>query len=113
MGKYQLGEFEEAVLLTIGVLYEDAYGVSIKLAIEEKMNRNVSVGALQSALKRLEEKGYVTSSEGETTSERGGRPKKYFAITDTGKRTIKYTHQIRNELYDQIPRVVLTLKGEL
>ncbi|MEO1253614.1 MAG: PadR family transcriptional regulator, partial [Bacteroidota bacterium] len=64
MGKYQLGEFEEIVLLTVGVLYGDAYGVSIKLAIEEKLSRKVSVGALQSALKRLEEKSYLTSKEG-------------------------------------------------
>lgn len=113
MGKYQLGEFEEIVLLTIGVLYEDAYGVSIKLAIEEKMNRNVSVGALQSALKRLEEKGYVSSNEGETTSERGGRPKKYFVLTDAGKRAIEYTRQMRNQLYDQIPKIALSLKGDL
>lgn len=113
MGKYQLGEFEEIVLLTIGVLYEDAYGVSIKLAIEDKMNRSVSVGALQSALKRLEEKGYVSSKEGEATTDRGGRPKKYFTLTDTGKRAIEYTRQVRNQLYDQIPKIALTLKGEL
>lgn len=113
MGKYQLGEFEEIVLLTIGVLYEDAYGVSIKLAIEEKLNRNVSVGALQSALKRLTDKGYVISKEGESTTERGGRPKKYFTLTDTGKNAIEFTRQIRNELYDQIPRIALSVKGEL
>ncbi len=113
MGKYQLGEFEEIVLLTIGVLYEDAYGVSIKLVIEEKLKRNVSVGALQSALKRLGDKGYVSSTEGESTSERGGRPKKYFVLTDTGKRAIEYSRQVRNDLYDQIPKVALSLKGEL
>ena len=67
MGKYQLGEFEEIVLLTVGVLFGDAYGVSIKLSIEEKLKRSVSVGALQSALKRLEQKGYISSKEGEST----------------------------------------------
>ncbi|MEM8569253.1 MAG: PadR family transcriptional regulator, partial [Bacteroidota bacterium] len=57
MKKYQLGEFEEVVMLTVGVLYGEAYGVSIKNDIETRLNRNVSVGALQSALKRLENKG--------------------------------------------------------
>ena len=110
MGKYQLGEFEEIVLLTVGVLYGDAYGVSIKLAIEEKLKRKVSVGALQSALKRLEEKNYLTSKEGESTSERGGRPKLYFTLTATGKDAIEHARQIRNQLYSEIPRVVLDLK---
>ena len=51
MKKYQLGEFEEIVLLTVGVLYNDAYGVSIKDEIEKRLERKVSVGALQSALR--------------------------------------------------------------
>ncbi len=110
MGKYQLGEFEEIVLLTVGVLYGEAYGVSIKLSIEEKLNRKVSVGALQSALKRLEEKGYLTSKEGESTSERGGRPKLYFTLTPAGKDAIEYAREVRNQLYNQIPKVALDLK---
>jgi PadR family transcriptional regulator, regulatory protein PadR len=81
MKKYQLGEFEEVVMLTVGILYNDAYGVSIKKEIEQRLSRKVSVGALQSALKRLEDKGYLKSHEGETTQERAGRPKRYFVIT--------------------------------
>ncbi|MEM6737508.1 MAG: PadR family transcriptional regulator [Bacteroidota bacterium] len=110
MGKYHLGEFEEIVLLTVGILYGDAYGVSIKNEIEEKLNRKVSVGALQSALKRLEEKGYLTSKEGESTSERGGRPKLYFTLTRSGRDAIEYARELRNQLYSRIPKVALDLK---
>ena len=78
MKKYQLGEFEEVVMLTVGILYKEAYGVSIKKEIESRLKRNVSVGALQTALKSLEDKGYLKSHEGEATEERAGRPKKYF-----------------------------------
>ena len=106
MGKYQLGEFEEIVLLTVGVLYDEAYGVSIKFSIEERLKRSVSVGALQSALKRLEQKGYVTSQTGEVTNDRGGRPKRYFELTDAGKEAIQYAREIRNQLYSEIPSVV-------
>src|SRR5258706_11952473 len=67
MKKYQLGEFEEVVLLTVGVLYDEAYGVSIKKEIEARLSRGVSVGALQTALKRLEDKGYLKSRDGEAT----------------------------------------------
>ena len=48
MKKYPLGEFEEIVLLTVGVLYDEAYGVAIKDELEKRLERKVSVGALQS-----------------------------------------------------------------
>ncbi len=109
MGKYQLGEFEEIVLLTVGVLYNQAYGVSIKHAIEQRLNRTVSVGALQSALQRLEKKGYLASRAGEATSDRGGRPRRYFQLTATGTAAIEYARDVRNQLYNEIPRIALTI----
>lgn len=105
MKKYQLGEFEEVVMLTVGVLYNEAYGVSIKKEIETRLSRNVSVGALQTALKRLEDKGYLKSHEGEATAERAGRPKKYFQITALGKRALEYSKETREELWKAIPKV--------
>jgi PadR family transcriptional regulator, regulatory protein PadR len=110
MSKYQLGEFEEVVMLTVGVLYGNAYGFSIKQEIEERLERKVSVGALQSALKRLESKGYLSSREGESSSERGGRPKLYFEITAYGKGAIEETRARRNQLYNDIPRIAFDLK---
>jgi PadR family transcriptional regulator, regulatory protein PadR len=110
MKKYQLGEFEEIVILTVGVLYEEAYGVSIKKEIETRLARKVSVGALQSALKRLEEKGFLKSREGESTQERAGRPKRYFSITAYGKKAMEYTRSTRNELWEAIPKMALNLK---
>lgn len=110
MKKYQLGEFEEIVMLTVGVLYKNAYGVSIKKEIEDRLKRKVSVGALQSALKRLEDKGYLKSFEGEATEERAGRPKKYFQITAYGKKAMEYTKQTRDELWSAIPKVAWSSK---
>lgn len=110
MKKYQLGEFEEIVLLTIGVLYEQAYGVAIKKEIETRLSRKVSMGAMHSALVRLEEKSYIKSHNGESTEERMGRPKKYYRITALGKRAMEYTKNTRNELWDAIPKIALDLK---
>src|ERR671910_3717361 len=107
MKKYQLGEFEEIVMLTVGVLYKEAYGVSIKKEIETRLSRNVSVGALQTALKRLEDKGYLKSREGESTQERAGRPKRYFMITALGKKAMEYTKSTRDELWKAIPKIAL------
>jgi PadR family transcriptional regulator, regulatory protein PadR len=111
MKKYQLGEFEEVVMLTVGILYNEAYGVSIKKEIEERLKRSVSVGALQTALKRLEDKGYLKSREGEATEDRAGRPKKYFTITAYGKKAMEYTKQTRDELWSAIPKVAWNTKA--
>ena len=105
-----LGEFEELVLLMVAALHPEAYGVSIKKEIEERLSRNVSVGALQTALKRLEDKGYIKSYEGESTEERAGRPKKFFQITALGKKAMEYTRETREGLWKDIPKVALNPK---
>jgi DNA-binding PadR family transcriptional regulator len=110
MKKYPLGEFEEIVMLTVGILYKDAYGVSIKKEIETRLSRKVSVGALQAALRRLEQKGYLKSFEGEGTQERAGRPKRYFTITAYGKKALEYTKYTREALWRAIPKMALDLK---
>ena len=110
MKKYQLGEFEEIVILTIGVLYKEAYGVAIKKEIEARLARNVSMGALHTALGRLEDKGYIKSHEGEVTEERAGRPKKYFQITALGQKAMEYTKDTRDQLWQAIPKVALKWK---
>jgi DNA-binding PadR family transcriptional regulator len=112
MKKYQLGEFEEIVLLTIGILYKEAYGVSIKKEIETRLSRNVSMGAMHTALVRLEDKGYIKSIDGEPTEERLGRPRKYFQITALGKRALAYSKETREELWRAIPKVVLDFGGK-
>lgn len=107
MKRYQLGEFEEVVMLTIGVLYKNAYGVSIKNEIETRLSRNVSMGAMHTALVRLEDKGYIRSFAGETTDDRMGRPKRYYQITALGKKAMEYTRDTRNALWNAIPKIAL------
>jgi PadR family transcriptional regulator PadR len=109
--KFQLGEFEEIVLLTIGILYKEAYGVAIKKEIENRLSRNVSMGALHTAFVRLEDKCYIRSHDGESTSERAGRPKKYFEITALGKKAMEYTKQTRDQLWRAIPKTALRIKS--
>lgn len=110
MKKYQLGEFEEVVLLTVAVLYNEAYGVAVKKEIEDRLHRSVSVGALQTALRRLEDKGFLKSHEGEATQERAGRPRRYFVVTALGKRALEYTMETRKKLWEAIPGAALNTK---
>lgn len=110
MKKYQLGEFEEIVILTIGILYKEAYGVAIKSEIETRLSRNVSMGALHTALVRLEDKGYIKSSDGESTEDRMGRPRRYYQITALGKKAMEHSKETRNALWKAIPKVALDVK---
>ena len=90
-----LGEFEHILLLALLRLGKNAYGRVIRQVIEERINRNVSIGALYATLERLEKKGYVTTKTGEPTPERGGRAKRYFKVSAAGKRALMDT---RNSL---------------
>lgn len=105
-----LGEFEELVLLTIGSLKDEAYGVSIKLEIESRAGRIPSIGALHSALYRLEEKGFIKSKEGGPTKVRGGRRKRLYTITAFGRQALTRSHNLRNELFRLIPGLHLNTK---
>lgn len=109
MGKYNLGEFEEIVMLTVAILQEDAYGVAIKEDIEARVKRKVSVGALRTSLKRLEQKGLLKSAFGEATAVRGGKRKRFFSITPYGKTVLHEVRSTRNKLWDAIPSFELKL----
>lgn len=84
-----LGEFESLVLMAVLRLRDDAYGMKIHEEIENTARRKCSFGALYTTLDRLEEKGYVTSRLGESTSERGGRAKKYFHLKAIGATALR------------------------
>ncbi len=111
MKKYTLGEFEEIVILTIAILHNGAYGVSIKKEIETRLKRGVSMGALHTALVRMEDKGYIKSFYGEETEDRMGRPKKYFQLTALGKKAMSHSKDTREQLWKAIPKVVFDISA--
>ena len=79
-----LGEFEQVVLLAVQHLGPEAYGVTIRREIEARTGRKVSHGAIYPTMDRLEAKGYVSSSVGAPTAERGGRSKRHFKLEPAG-----------------------------
>jgi PadR family transcriptional regulator PadR len=84
-----MGEFEHLILLATLRLGEEAYGVSILREIEAQTGRDVSQAAAYLTLKRLDEKGWVQSREGESTERRAGRARRYFRITDLGREKLR------------------------
>lgn len=111
MKKTKLGEFEELVLLTVASLREEAYGVEIKRELEDRLNETLSVGSIQSALKRLEEKGFLTSAFGEATLKRGGKRKRIYTITAYAHRTLAELKAIRADLWKSMPKLASQLKA--
>ena len=105
MTRHQIGEFEEIVMLTVGILHGEAYGVAIVDEMEKRLDRKVSIGALQIVLRRLEEKGYLKSEFGEATKVRGGKRKRFFTLTTLGSRVVRENKEQRLELFKAIPRV--------
>jgi PadR family transcriptional regulator, regulatory protein PadR len=84
-----LGEFELLVLLAILRLDHDAYGVTIRDALENETSREVALGAIYKTLGRLEDKGYVSSRLGDPTPQRGGRRKKLYRLESLGSRALR------------------------
>ena len=103
MKKTKLGEFEELVLLTVAALQEEAYGVEIKRELEERIKEKLSVGSIQSALKRMEEKGFLISEFGESTQKRGGKRKRIYTTTSYAHKVLAEIKEIRTGLWDSIP----------
>ncbi|HXD78242.1 MAG TPA: helix-turn-helix transcriptional regulator [Puia sp.] len=100
-----IGEFEELVLLMVAALHDEAYGVSIRENLVEKLSKNINISAIHVALKRMEDKGLVTSRFGGITEDRGGRRKKYYVITALGKRILDTQYDLRTGLYKLIPEI--------
>jgi len=95
-----LGEFEQVVLLAILRLEDNAYGVTIRSEIANCTRRKVAPGALYTTLDRMEDKGIVRSRLGDPTPQRGGRAKRYFALTKAGRAALIYAQRAYQSLLD-------------
>ncbi|MBV6644826.1 MAG: helix-turn-helix transcriptional regulator [Cyclobacteriaceae bacterium] len=105
------GEFEELIMLTIGVLGSQAYGVAIMDEILSQTGREVNISAVHAVLRRLEEKGLVKSEMGGATNERGGRRKRYFQLTITGRSVLDRSMELRYRLYQRITNPIVKPSG--
>lgn len=97
-----LGEFEQTAMLALIQLKDNAYGAAIRQLLHEQVERDVAIGAIYSTLERLEKKGMVQSYLGETTPERGGRPKRYFKVTGQGESALKKAREAMNTLWQGV-----------
>ena len=101
-----LGEFQEIVMLSVVILGDGAYGVTIQEEISDRMKRPISRGALHTALTRLEDKGFITSTYGEPTAKRGGRRKRYYQVNRSGIAALQESKSLREEMWELIPKLI-------
>lgn len=97
--KEPLTELEQLVLLAVVRLGEDAYGVTIREAIESRTRRPVSITSTYAALDRLEQRRYLRSWTAEPTAVRGGRAKKCFRITKAGAVALRQSQRAMAEMW--------------
>ena len=94
MARADLGDMEHLVLLAILRLGKDAYGIPILDEVSARSGRDVSRATVYVALKRLEQKGLVTSRLGESTPERGGRAKRFFKLKPSGLKALRDSREM-------------------
>lgn len=100
-----LGNLEEMVLLVVAVMHNEAYGVSITKEYNEQTGQSISLSAVHTVLRRLENKGFIESEMGSATSERGGRRKRLYKVTRFGLKTLEEIQQSRVNLWKRIPGI--------
>ena len=100
MAESRLREFEELVLLAVLITAPDAYGAAIQEVLKEQGDRDVSLGAIYTALGRLDQKGLLTSEMGDPTPVRGGRRKRHYELTPAGLERMREARRIRNRLWE-------------
>ncbi len=93
-----LGELEQIVLLAVMQLRENAYGVTIREEILNRIGRDVSYGALYTTLERLKQKGYLSVKKGPSSPTRGGRAKQFYRIQAPGVRVLSEKQDAINKM---------------
>jgi PadR family transcriptional regulator, regulatory protein PadR len=105
----QLGNLEEAVLL-IALYLDEVYGVSVAEEYKKQSGNDISIPAIHTVLRRLEDKGLLKSKMGESSPERGGRRKRLYEATRFGLQIIQDIKTQRIRLWSKIPQLKLDKK---
>lgn len=99
----ELTLLEQMILVAIIALKEGAYGVSIRKKVEKLTGKRLMYGTLYNALDQLLRKGYVTKTQGNTSTARGGRPRIYYALSIEGKKALQATYDLQRTVWNSIP----------
>jgi PadR family transcriptional regulator PadR len=99
-----LGEFEQLVLLAIMQIDGEVYGVPIVDEIERRTGRTVAPAAVYVTLRRLEEKGLLSSKMSAPTAERGGKARRCVRVTAAGIESLREARQVLDSMWKGLDR---------
>jgi len=94
-----LGSFEQAVLLAILRLDDEAYGRAILNEVAARLERDVAAGAVQATLDRLERKGLVRSTLGSGTAIRDGRARRFYTVLAAGLHELNQARKTHDTIW--------------
>lgn len=93
-----LGDLEQLVMLALMRLGDEGFGAAVQREIADRAGRDVTLGAVYTALARLEEKGFVRSRVGDPLPQRGGRRRRHYDVLPAGRTAIAEAWQAMRAL---------------
>jgi DNA-binding PadR family transcriptional regulator len=100
---------EEAILIAIWRLNDNAYGVTINKQVSESLKKKYSMGALYFALDQLLRKGHVNKTIRHFYHEKGGRSRTYYTLTEEGKKALWMARIYQKSLWEGIPEMTFNV----
>lgn len=97
---------EEFVLLAVWRLSGNAYTISILDQISKVTGYQWQIGAIYVPLEKLWKKGYLKKHRGEHTSERGGRSKFLYELTEEGRKALKEIRSVQETVWAGVSELV-------
>ncbi|MEQ9307967.1 MAG: helix-turn-helix transcriptional regulator [Balneolaceae bacterium] len=97
---------EEYILLAVWKLGEDAYSIPIQQKLNEITGKEWSLGGIYMPLERLEKRGQLMSVLSESTPERGGRHKRIYKLTPSGKKALLEIYEVQQTIWEGIPQLM-------
>jgi PadR family transcriptional regulator, regulatory protein PadR len=106
-----LGAFEQAVLLAVLRLGDEAYGRAILKEVQARLERDVAAGAVHATLERLVRKALLSSRLGSGTPIRAGRARRYYRLRPTGVRALNDARQAVDSIWHGLKWPLVKAKG--
>lgn len=105
MGK-SLGNLEEMILLVVAIMHGDeTYGFAVMLEYQKQTGKSLSMPAVHTVLKRLEQKGFLRSEMGHATQKRGGKRKRIYQLTQYGYQVLAEIQENRTRLWNLVGNI--------
>jgi DNA-binding PadR family transcriptional regulator len=108
-----LGAFEQAVLLSVLRLGDEAYGRAILKEVQSRLERDVAAGAVHATLERLERKSLLASRLGSGTPIRAGRARRFYRLLPAGIRALNDARETVDHIWHGLKWPLVKAMGSL